>query len=66
MGGRTGASSTRPPSPMAGTGGACRCGAASTCLGAFVLADRVNGAVYTLEELALLTCVGDHDDVGAG
>jgi putative PEP-CTERM system histidine kinase len=28
-------------------------------LGAVVLADRVNGAPYTSEELALLTCIGD-------
>jgi putative PEP-CTERM system histidine kinase len=29
-------------------------------LGALVLADRVNGAGYTAEELGLLTCVADH------
>src|SRR5262249_16909399 len=28
-------------------------------LGVVVLADRVSGAVYTLEELALLQCIGD-------
>jgi putative PEP-CTERM system histidine kinase len=28
-------------------------------LGALVLADRVNGAEYTVEELELLTCIGD-------
>src|SRR5262249_815970 len=28
-------------------------------LGILLLADRVNGAVYTLEELALLSCIGD-------
>jgi putative PEP-CTERM system histidine kinase len=29
------------------------------CLGVVVLADRVNGAIYTLEELDLLKCIGD-------
>ena len=28
-------------------------------LGAIVLADRVSGAIYTVEELALLACIGD-------
>jgi len=28
-------------------------------LGALVLADRINGVVYTVEELELLTCIGD-------
>src|SRR5262249_18945062 len=32
---------------------------ADRTLGVLVLADRVNGAVYTLEELALLSCIGD-------
>src|SRR5262249_46546377 len=32
---------------------------ADRTLGILVLADRVNGAVYTLEELALLRCIGD-------
>ena len=34
-------------------------------LGALVLADRVNGAVYTVEELQLLQCIARPDDVGA-
>ncbi len=34
--------------------------AGEECLGTFVLADRVNGAPYTLEELELLRCIGDH------
>lgn len=29
-------------------------------VGAIVLADRVNAAIYTHEELELLTCIGDH------
>jgi putative PEP-CTERM system histidine kinase len=29
-------------------------------IGALVLADRVNGAPYSLEELELLKCIGDH------
>ena len=29
-------------------------------LGVVVLADRVNGAIYTIEELELLKCIGDH------
>ena len=29
-------------------------------IGAVVLADRVNGAVYSVEELELLKCIGDH------
>ena len=29
-------------------------------VGALVLADRVRGAVYTVEELELLKCIGDH------
>jgi putative PEP-CTERM system histidine kinase len=29
------------------------------CLGAITLADRVNGAIYTVEEIELLKCVGD-------
>ena len=29
-------------------------------VGVIVLADRVNGAVYTVEELELLKCIGDH------
>jgi putative PEP-CTERM system histidine kinase len=29
------------------------------CLGVVVLADRVNGTVYTVEELDLLKCIGD-------
>jgi putative PEP-CTERM system histidine kinase len=33
--------------------------AGDDCLGVVVLADRVNGAIYTLEELALLKCIGD-------
>ena len=34
--------------------------AGDDCLGVMVLADRVNGAIYTLEELELLKCIGDH------
>lgn len=34
--------------------------AGDNCLGVVVLADRVNGAIYTLEELELLRCIGDH------
>jgi len=34
--------------------------AGDDCLGVLVLADRVNGAIYTLEELDLLKCIGDH------
>jgi putative PEP-CTERM system histidine kinase len=34
--------------------------AAEQTVGAIVLADRVNAAVYTQEELELLTCIGDH------
>jgi putative PEP-CTERM system histidine kinase len=33
--------------------------AGEQCLGALVLADRVNGADYTLEELQLLQCIAD-------
>jgi putative PEP-CTERM system histidine kinase len=33
--------------------------AGAECLGAIVLADRVNGAIYTVEELQLLRCIGD-------
>jgi putative PEP-CTERM system histidine kinase len=29
-------------------------------VGALVLADRVNGVIYTVEELELLKCIGDH------
>jgi putative PEP-CTERM system histidine kinase len=32
--------------------------AGDDCLGLVVLADRVNGAIYTLEELDLLKCIG--------
>ena len=28
-------------------------------LGVLVLADRINGAIYTVEELELLKCIGD-------
>ena len=28
-------------------------------LGVIVLADRINGAIYTVEELELLSCIGD-------
>jgi putative PEP-CTERM system histidine kinase len=34
--------------------------AGDDCVGVVVLADRVNGAIYTLEELDLLKCIGDH------
>lgn len=33
--------------------------AGAQCLGALVLADRVSGVVYTVEERELLTCIGD-------
>ena len=33
--------------------------AGGQCLGVLVLADRVNGAVYTIEELQLLQCIAD-------
>src|SRR5215469_16638613 len=33
--------------------------AGTQCLGALVLADRVNGASYTVEELELLECIAD-------
>lgn len=33
--------------------------AGDECHGVLVLADRINGAIYTVEELALLTCIGD-------
>lgn len=33
--------------------------AGGQCLGALILADRVNGAVYTIEELQLLQCIAD-------
>ena len=33
--------------------------AGEQCLGAIVLTDRVNGALYTAEELELLKCIGD-------
>jgi len=33
--------------------------AGDTCLGVIVLADRVNAAVYSIEELELLRCIGD-------
>jgi len=33
--------------------------ASGQCLGALILADRVNGAVYTIEELQLLQCIAD-------
>ncbi|MGJ5819546.1 XrtA/PEP-CTERM system histidine kinase PrsK [Paludibaculum fermentans] len=33
--------------------------AGARCLGAFILADRVNGATYTIEQLSLLQCMAD-------
>lgn len=33
--------------------------AGERCLGTIVLADRVNGATYTVEEVELLKCIGD-------
>jgi putative PEP-CTERM system histidine kinase len=34
--------------------------AGEQCVGALVLGDRVNSAVYTVEELELAQCIGDH------
>jgi putative PEP-CTERM system histidine kinase len=34
--------------------------AGERAIGAFVLADRVNAAMYSIEELELLQCIGDH------
>ena len=34
--------------------------AGEQCVGALVLGDRVNSAVYTVEELELVQCIGDH------
>ena len=36
-----------------------RCAPENRALASLVLADRVNGAVYTVEELELLKCIGD-------
>ncbi len=33
--------------------------AGEECLGVLLLADRINGAIYTVEELELLKCIGD-------
>lgn len=33
---------------------------ADACVGALIVADRVNGAVHTFEEVALLQCIGEH------
>jgi putative PEP-CTERM system histidine kinase len=38
--------------------------AGSTCLGIAILADRVGGTPYTLEEFDLLKCIGDQVAVG--
>ena len=43
----------------AATGCVFRCAPENRVLGVLVLADRVNGAVYTVEELELLKCIGD-------
>jgi putative PEP-CTERM system histidine kinase len=46
--------------PEGGSRMCLRLGSAEHRLGAVVLADRVGGAAYTVEELELLACIGDH------
>jgi putative PEP-CTERM system histidine kinase len=50
-----------PPAFSNGGNRLCvRLGAGEQVHGVLVLADRVNGAIYSVEELDLLKCIGDH------
>ena len=51
--------SIRRRSRTAATACVCRCAPENRAFGVLVLADRINGAIYTVEELELLKCIGD-------
>ncbi len=59
MGGGAASSSIRPRFPDGGNRLCVPLRAGTQHVGVLVLADRINGAPYTIEELELLECIGD-------